>query len=218
MNFRKLSSGVVALFLMVMLGSEPAEAQDFFRDTIAPILVENCLACHNEQNQEGGFSLQTAASFFADGHVDPGEARNSHLIDLVTAVDGQAEMPNEGEALADSEVTELRAWIDKGAVWPEGFRLEERVISDYSWWSFQPVQVLPVPEWNRQAGDRNQIDGFISRRLREKGLRASVQADLHRNREAGPPGIPAKIDILASPRGQHHRRTWGLGHEVQPGL
>lgn len=232
MNFRNLQSGIILLFPILMLGAVKAEAQDHFQDAIAPILVENCLGCHNEQNQEGGFSLQTAEAFFADGYVDRGDATASHLIELVTPIEGEAEMPNEGQALSDQEIAVLRAWIDQGAVWPEGFRLEDRGVRDFSWWSFQPVGSIPVPEGNRQAGDRNQIDAFISKQLKEQGLSPSKPADrrtLIRRVTLDLHGLPPSADevrafvendqprayeelverLLASPRyGERWARHW----------
>lgn len=159
------------------LGSVEVFAQDYFRDVIAPIFVENCLSCHNEQNHQGDFSLQTAKAFFAGGYVDRGTAESSHLIDLVTAIDGKAEMPDEGNALSDKQVVALRKWIDSGAAWPAGFRLEDRGVRDFSWWSFQPLGNFPIPPSNRKWGDRNQVDAFISKELEAQGLRPSAEAD-----------------------------------------
>ena len=67
-----------------------AYAEDLFRDRIAPILERRCVSCHNDRQQEGDFSLQTAKSALTDGYIEPGDPESSHLLDLITPANGKA--------------------------------------------------------------------------------------------------------------------------------
>ena len=55
----------------------------------------------------------------------PGNARNSSFY-LVTALPGYfvESMPAQGHKLTDEEKDKIYRWIEQGAKWPEGVRLE----------------------------------------------------------------------------------------------
>jgi hypothetical protein len=158
------------------LTDRSAYAEDLFRDRIAPILERRCVSCHNDRQQEGDFSLQTAKSALADGYIESGAPESSHLLDLITSANGKASMPKDADPLSAEEVVLIRDWIRAGAVWPDGLRLEEAQVNDFDWWSFQPVQRPEVPRLD-VPWVRTPIDAFILQRLQDNGLTHATEAD-----------------------------------------
>ena len=160
----------------LFLTDTSVRAEDLFRDRIAPILERRCLSCHNDRQREGDFSLQTATSGLADGYIEPGDVEGSHLLDLIVATNGKAAMPKNADPLSDEEVGLVRDWINAGATWPDGLRLEEAQVKEFDWWSFQSIQRPEVPQID-DDWVRTPIDAFILQRLQEKGLTHAAQAD-----------------------------------------
>ena len=165
-----------------------------FRDKVAPILQQHCLSCHNDSDHKGDFSLETAATAFQDDYVEAGDSASSHLIEVITPVDGKAKMPKNADPLSAAEIAAIREWIDDGAKWPDGFSLTETKIADLNWWSLRPLRRPDLPvSWSARAdssaGDKPQgrtdrklrlrtpIDAFIQKKLDEKGLTSSPEAD-----------------------------------------
>ncbi len=151
-------------------------AEDAFQERIAPVFQRRCLSCHNDRQREGEFSLQTAKAALADGYIEPGEPASSHLLKLITPENGKAAMPKDADPLSAEDVRAIRDWIQAGAKWPDGLRLEEAQVNDFDWWSFQSVRRPDVPAVN-DRWVRTPIDAFILQGLREKGLKHSAEAD-----------------------------------------
>ena len=152
-------------------------ADDLFRDQVAPLLQKHCLGCHNDRDEKGGFSLQTRSGMLDSGHVIPARSADSYLVELITPVDGQAGMPPSGPSLAPSEIAALVHWIDQGAHWPDGTRLELPAAPDHNWWSWQPVRQPPVPPHEDNPWIRTPIDAFVLQRLQQHGLTPAPRAD-----------------------------------------
>ena len=47
--------------------------------------------------------------------IIPGNPDHSHLVELITPINGEAEMPQKGDPLSDAEVEWIRRWIAQGA-------------------------------------------------------------------------------------------------------
>src|SRR5262249_35184664 len=91
-----------------------------FITDVAPILRENCFACHDAKNSKGKLNLTTFASFRKGGsHDDPVEAgkpQDSALIERLTrAGDGRMPPKEAGPALPKEKIDVLRQWIKEGA-------------------------------------------------------------------------------------------------------
>lgn len=185
----------IGIFSFVLLGANQHEthsADSQFLDHVAPIFQQRCLSCHNDAEQKGDFSLQTSVTAFKDGYVAAGDSAASHLVELITPVDGKAQMPKNSDPLSPSEIAAIRNWIDAGAEWPAKLKLTESSVADLDWWSLRPLKrpALPVI-WNGHAERnaaastrqpdqlrlRTEIDAFIQGTLTEKGLAASPEAD-----------------------------------------
>lgn len=135
-----------------------------FSTHVKPILESRCLACHGRGKLKGSFSIETRALILKGGEEGPaavvGKGGESLLIELVAGLDEARKMPQKGEALSATEVGTLRAWIDQGMPWPEGFTF-----------GFRQAPIVPrnpeIP--NAAAGSHleNPIDRFIARTLGE---------------------------------------------------
>lgn len=122
----------------VLWAAGPLSAQDAkidFAKDIKPILEANCMKCHNEDDDEGGFRMDDRLSFL-DEWVDPGAGEESAIVTdhLKTEYEDDIMPPvDEGGPLDDSDIALIVKWIDEGAVWPEDvelFVLSEEPVSD----------------------------------------------------------------------------------------
>lgn len=149
------------LLVALVLGTSVAESAskiDFTKD-VQPILEARCLKCHSRGKLRGGFSLETRASLLAGGEsgkvIEPGKSTDSVLLKLVAGTDPDQVMPPEGERLSAEQVATLKAWIDQGAVWPEGLDFGFRKASIAPRKPDVPVVASPVPL-------TNPIDRFVA--------------------------------------------------------
>ncbi len=181
-------------FLMVCLFAGPpvlsaatdeAEAMKFFETKIRPVLAQNCYECHGEKKQKSGLRLDNLGYILSGGEsgpaLVPGDAMASHLFKAVSYEDKDLQMPPKDKKLPDTQIEDIRKWIDMGAPWPKDeiitakkpgeFTPEER-----SWWSFQPLKKVAPPE---VAGARvaNPIDRFIVSKLASVKLPQAPAAD-----------------------------------------
>jgi hypothetical protein len=154
-------------------GSLPAAPIDFVRD-VRPIFQQHCYECHSEKKQKSGLRLDIKSLAFkgGDNHapdIIAKNAKDSPLIHFITTDDEDELMPPKGK-LSSSEIATLTAWINEGAVWPDGVdlaKLEDR--RDH--WSFKPLR----SEGQRAKG--GEIDALIDSKLAEQGLHRSPSAD-----------------------------------------
>lgn len=151
-----MSNGRIAatLFLVALgwnvrlIAAEPNAAQvEQFERKIRPLLASKCLQCHSAEERKGGLSLASGAGTRKGGDsgpvVVPGAADRSRLIEVVKQT-GDVKMPPD-ERLADSEIADLVAWVQDGAIWPPqrvaiplgnlfddpaGTRLADAIVSD----------------------------------------------------------------------------------------
>lgn len=91
-----------------------------FINDVAPILKENCFACHDAKKRKGKFDMSTFESFRKGGSGDdpivPGKPDESPLVDRLTATDKSRMPPKEaGEALPKEKIAVLEKWISEGA-------------------------------------------------------------------------------------------------------
>jgi len=87
-----------------------------FEKEIAPILVKNCMGCHDD-TASGGLKFDTFAALAAGCGgklVVPGNPDGSILTRRLVAA-GEARMPKGGKALAPDEIRKIATWIAGGA-------------------------------------------------------------------------------------------------------
>ncbi len=96
-----------------------------FINDVAPILKENCFACHDAKKKKGKFEMTTFENLRKGGTKDdpitPGQPKQSLLIDLLTASGPERMPPKEnGDALSKEKVAVIAKWIEEGAKLDKG--------------------------------------------------------------------------------------------------
>ncbi|MEI6340702.1 MAG: c-type cytochrome domain-containing protein [Verrucomicrobiota bacterium] len=118
---------IIATGLSLAAGIARAAEQVDFEKDIAPILAEHCIQCHGEDKQKGKLRLDGKADAFKGGKsgtasVVAGDVGKSEIIRRVTLPkDNDEAMPPEGGPLGEKKVAALKAWVEGGAKWPDGF-------------------------------------------------------------------------------------------------
>jgi mono/diheme cytochrome c family protein len=118
---------IIATGLSLAAGIARAAEQVDFEKDIAPILAEHCIQCHGEDKQKGKLRLDGKADAFKGGKsgtasVVAGDVGKSEIIRRVTLPkDNDEAMPPEGGPLVEKKVAALKAWVEGGAKWPDGF-------------------------------------------------------------------------------------------------
>ena len=91
-----------------------------FINDVAPILKENCYACHDAKKKKGKLEMTSYENLRKGGTKDdpitPGKSKESILIDLLTST-GPERMPpkDAGDALPKAKLDVIARWIDEGA-------------------------------------------------------------------------------------------------------
>lgn len=101
-----------------------------FTQEVYPMLKESCFSCHGAQKQKGKYRCDTKDGAFKDTDhgptIVPGHSEKSSLVHMVCGLIDEmlmpppSDKPGQSEKLTDAQVGVLRAWIDQGAVWPDG--------------------------------------------------------------------------------------------------
>lgn len=151
-------------------------SQDPFQDQVAKIFSSRCLSCHNDEDRQGDFSLQSKSSLLDSGYVLAGDEANSHLLEVITPRAGKAQMPKNAEPLSTAQIAVIRQWIRDGARWTGNERLSPLVVQDFQWWSYLPVAARNVPSLD-SSWIRNPVDAFVLNRLNLQGLAPAPEAE-----------------------------------------
>ena len=165
---------------------EPPDASgtmNFARD-VAPIFAKNCLVCHGRLAQKGGLRLDGRETAFSGGDTGPvivaGKATESLLYRYVAGLEPEHLMPPKRVMKSRptaGEIGRIRAWIDQGAKWPQGEKVQAVDEERKGHWAFEkPVRPV-VPEVRDTSWPKNPIDNFVLARLEKEGLSPSPEAD-----------------------------------------
>jgi hypothetical protein len=149
---------------------------DFSHD-IVPILRDHCGACHTGEKKKGGLSMNSRADLMAGGEngkvVESGNSEASALIRAVVAKDPEERMPPadaKQPRVPAEKVTLLRAWIDGGVKWEEGFSFNSPAYEP----PLRPRRPeLPPPV----AGRSNPIDRILDACLAQHGRQRPAALD-----------------------------------------
>ncbi|MEX2174187.1 MAG: c-type cytochrome domain-containing protein [Pirellulaceae bacterium] len=107
---------LLALLLLPVLAA--AEPVSFKRD-VAPVLLNNCLACHGPKKAEGGYRIDTFERAVAPGDsTQPGflpkDHEGSEALRRILSTDTAERMPLDGDPLPPEQADVLKRWIDEG--------------------------------------------------------------------------------------------------------
>ncbi|MDR3638707.1 MAG: DUF1553 domain-containing protein [Isosphaeraceae bacterium] len=144
----------------------PAKVRVDFDKQIKPLLQGRCLKCHARGKFKGGLSLETREAVLRGGESGPaaevGKSADSLLVHLVAGHEPGRRMPEKGEPLTADDVGLLRAWVDQGLTWPDGFSFGFRRAS----LAPRDPEVPPAPAG---LSLEHPIDRFVTRSLAEQG-------------------------------------------------
>ena len=186
--------------------SQPPAAIDFARD-VAPIFVEHCYQCHGPDKQEVGLAARPARSGAQGGRLGtaaswPARAAKASWCGASGRPMTTSECRRRARRTSRCrrrKSTSLIAWIDAGAVWPEG------AAAGSTHWSFQPIA--------RPAPPAVKNDRLAARRDRSfrAGAAGSARASRRRPRPTatrsssdcrydllGLPPTPAEVDAFVT--------------------
>ncbi len=112
---------VLALAAVSVIGStahaQTKTAPDY-RGQIAPIFTKYCTGCHNDDDREGKFSLESFRSLQKGTEkgpvILPGDPKSSLMIRVLTGA-AKPSMPPKGEPRPEArEIAIIAAWIEAG--------------------------------------------------------------------------------------------------------
>lgn len=159
------------------------EASDFFESRIRPLLLGKCVSCHGPKTQENDLRLDSRTQVFegtssTDRLIVPGSPEQSRLFQVLQYSEDDSQMPPKGK-LSESEINDVRHWIQQGAVWPEHAEFGKAAAFDPdAWkkhWAFQSVQNPKLPA--NHIDGWHPIDSFVRRKLHEHNIEPSSTAD-----------------------------------------
>ncbi|QDU61490.1 translocation protein TolB [Planctomycetes bacterium Pan216] len=128
----RLTFGTCLLTLPFLAGSLRAEettsdAKISYYEQIRPIFQEHCQGCHQPAKAGGKYDMTNFGRLLKGGESDSAaivahKPKESYLVDLITIVDGKAEMPRGEKPLAQTDIALISKWIKQGAIddTPEG--------------------------------------------------------------------------------------------------
>jgi mono/diheme cytochrome c family protein len=145
--------------LVLPARAQPPQAVDFAHDVI-PLLKARCGPCHTNGTYKGSFSLDTRADVLKSGNVVPGKSAESELVRRITSADPKTRMPLKGDRLSAREVALLKAWIDQGLKWEDGFTFQ---VSAYSAPLKPRWPTLPPARAGREHPIDRILDGYFAR-------------------------------------------------------
>ncbi len=106
------------------------EGQQFYKDKVRPILVQNCYKCHTD-DPNSHFRVDSRAAILQGGKrgpaIVPGDPQQSLLIEVVRQT-GDLKMPKNGK-LDEQQIADLVAWVKMGAPWDPNEATEPLAIS-----------------------------------------------------------------------------------------
>ena len=145
-----------ALAIATLLGAPSAvHAQEkpvSFVAEVAPILKENCYACHDAKKRSGKLDMTSFEKFMAGGStespVHAGKPQESFVMELLSAK-GKKRMPPEGKGqpLSKDQLSVIERWIKQGAKLDAGVDAKADLVKELRlrWAPPAPPAAYPFP-------------------------------------------------------------------------
>lgn len=128
-----LTSAVVVLAMFApSVGADDekkTEPVSFIKD-VAPLLVRNCIACHNTKKSESKYVMTTFAQLAKGGQqgeditLEAGDPDASRFVELIRA-DGTPRMPYKLDPLPPESIALIERWVKEGAKYDGGVPTED---------------------------------------------------------------------------------------------
>ena len=148
-------AAVVAYLLMFAAphtaSAQPAKPVSFIHD-VAPILKENCFACHDAKKKSGKYDMTTFEKLKAGGSngepIMPGKPAESEFHALMVTAE-QRRMPprDKGEAVPKAKAAVIAQWIKEGAKLDAGLDAKADLVKEMRvrWQPPAPPKAYPFP-------------------------------------------------------------------------
>ena len=151
---------------------------DLFRDTIQPVLKQQCWGCHGDGNLFSGLDLRTRPAAQSGGRrgpaIVPGDPDRGTLVAALEHA-GELKMPpGEPARKLPAEIrAAFRAWIAAGAPFPATESAGKWDYKEEDLWAFRPLTDPGPPDFP----GTQPIDAFVLGALEAIGLKPAPQAD-----------------------------------------
>ena len=136
----------------IVVSAQPTKGPVSFINDVAPILKENCYACHDAKKKKGKLELTSYETFRKGGSKDdpvvPGKAKESYLIDALTSTTANRMPPKDaGDALAKEKIAIIARWIDEGAKLDAGIDPKAEILRELRkrWTPPKPPDAYRMP-------------------------------------------------------------------------
>jgi mono/diheme cytochrome c family protein len=188
-----------------------------FINDVAPILKENCFACHDAKKRKGKLDLTTYEGLRKGGAreldlVAPGKPDESLILDMLTATDKSRMPPPEtGDALPKAKIALIEQWIKEGAKLDDGLTPKSDLLRELRvrWVPPAPESVYPhavpitalaftpdgqkiIAGGNHELTIWNIANGKLEKRIRTRAERAYAMAFLPDGKLAVAGGRPGQ--------------------------
>src|SRR6266852_9662976 len=180
---------LLAAPVLVRADGPDAAALEFFEKQVRPVLIDNCYRCHSDAKDKpkGKLRVDSRAAILRGGDngpaAVPGKPAESLLIKAIEHKIDKLKMPRDGK-LKDSEIAVLNKWVEMGLPWPNSENDKPIIIKKFeiteeqrTFWSFQPVKVVPPPDVKDKAWAKSEIDRYLLAAMEAKGLKPAPPAD-----------------------------------------
>lgn len=185
--FFSAAAVLLSAALQSATGAAEPDPVEFFERKIRPVLVAECVDCHNGEKQKGGLRLDHREAWKKGGDsgpaIVPGDPKESLLLRTIRHEEEDLKMPSKAPKLDAAVIADFEAWVRMGAPDPReaptgvgksGSKWEELLAMRRTWWSLQPVQPVEVP--GQQGAAAHPVDRFLRVKQREQGLMPSGAA------------------------------------------
>lgn len=116
----KIQRRILCLAVPALLCVSEASAQVSFKKDIAPVLINNCLACHGPKKAEGSYRIDTYERAIAPGESATA-AFTAKMLDKseafrrISVGDVSERMPLDGDPLSPETIALFKKWVEEGA-------------------------------------------------------------------------------------------------------
>ncbi len=162
--FASITLGLV-VFASSLAGAD--EGLEHFEKKIRPLLLNQCIACHGPEQEEGGLNLNSKAGWQVGGFlgpaIEPGNTKDSLIAQLLNTPNVFPQHPK--LSITEDQIHDLLVWIKLGAPDPRANFVNRESLPNYErgkdHWAFQAIQKPEPPQVKNKSWARGAIDSFI---------------------------------------------------------